>query len=243
MKIGEISTNSKGNDNGNYVDGWNPDGDTLSFFSTAGKQGNYFEFVPKYRVEKDPDWIGYEAGWYDPKTDPDYENPITDSYSVPFGAGYFVKAASALSGKNPKLVFAGQVKTDTAEVPVYNFTIAGFSRPGAGTIADIETNSQGNQNGNYVTGWNPDGDTISFFSATGKQGNYLEFVPKYRVEKDPDWIGYDAGWYDPKTDPDYESVLKTPLNPGDGFFVKAASQLSGKNPSIWINPAITQDVE
>lgn len=243
MKIGEIGTNSEGNNSGNYVTGWNPDNDTISFFSTAGKQGNSLVYVPKYRVDHDPDWAETEVGWYDSKVDEDCEHCLNDEYPVPFGAGYYVNALSALSSKNPKLVFAGQVKTDTAEIPVYKFTIAGFCRPSAGTIADIETNSQGNQSGNYVTGWNPDNDTISFFSATGKQGNTLVYVPKYRVDHDPDWAETDVGWYDSKADEDCEHVLSTPLNPGDGFYVNALSALSGKNPSLWIKPAITADAE
>ena len=236
MTIGAITTNSKSDGKGNWADGWNPNSDGFYFVDQTGKMSTSYYNVPVWQIEEDENWEGCESGWYITGDD-DYicQNDIAQ---LPLGEGFVIKSSSAAEGKNPTIIFNGQVKKEPKDVPVTKFIMCGNCSPKPIKLGAITTNSESDGKANWTNGWNPSSDGLYFVDETGKMSASYYNVPVWQIEEDENWEGCESGWYITGDD-DYicQNNLIT-IDPGTGFVIKSSSYAEGKEPTIIIPSAL-----
>ena len=232
MTLGCLKTNSKGNSEEGWTDGWDPNNDFLYFIDTGSKFSDAYQNVPEWMTQEGGDWEGYEPGWY-----VFGEEELKNDLPLPFGQGIAVKASSQAKGKNPQLMVAGQVKADQKDIPVYKFTLVPNCLPRVVTLGEIKTNSEGNSEDGWTNGWDPNNDFLYFIDSGSKFSDAYQNVPKWMTEEGGDWEGYDPGWY---IFGEEELKNELPINPGDGVAVKASSQAKGKEPTIIFPSALAK---
>ena len=231
MTLGDIKANGRSNGKGVYVDGWRYADDLLYLVDKTGKMSTPYQYVAQWEVDEG-EWEGYDAGWYFLSGE-DCQN----STPLPFGCSFVVKSSSQAEGKNPALVFSGEVKGTQKDIPVDNFFLLGNCTPRTIKLGAIKTNSESNGKGVYKQGWRYADDLLYLVDNTGKMSTPYQYVAQWEVDEG-EWGGYDAGWYFLSgEDCQNENVT---LYPGDGFIVKSSSYAEGKEPVIIIPSAVSE---
>ena len=231
MTLGDIKTNSRSNGDGVYVDGWNDALDLLFLVDKTGKMSTGYQYIAQWEVDEG-EWGGYDSGWYFLGGE-DCQN----STPLPFGCSFVVKASSQDDGKNPALVFSGEVKGTQKDIPVDNFFLLGNCSPRPIKLGDVKTNSESNGDGVYVRGWNDALDLLFLVDNTGKMSTGYQYIAQWEVDEG-EWGGYDSGWYFLGGEEcQNENVT---LYPGDGFIVKCSSYAEGKEPVVIIPSAVAK---
>ena len=220
MTLGDIVANSVGNEDGEYVSGWDPDNDylcTWGVVNNKGKETGVYKYLPKWQTEEDQWWEGHTPGWY-ASDDDDFANCM-NGVKLPYGEGAVIK-----SNPSATLTFSGEVKAGITDVPVNKYKISGNSYPVSIKLGKIKTNSAG-LDGEYASGWNPDDDylcTWDVVSNKGKETGVYKYLPAWQTEVGAWWEGHTPGWY-LSDDDDFANCYneKVNLDPGDGFVIKS----------------------